>query len=161
MIAWLKRWFSREDETLYHLFEVAFDFSRFPNGATREDGGDHSGEALCDMLAEELTGNHLHESQTLKPIWVFLDGTMGYGSSFLERAFGGLVSVEGFKASYLRANLKVTSKDSSLVTEIWDYIDSAQLAEEHWVDNEVLISDIENRLSMEGLFELVLRNPII
>jgi hypothetical protein len=60
---------------------------------------------------------------------VNLNGTLGYGSSFLEEAFGGLVRLEGFLAADLRRRLKIESDDQFLVQEIWSYIDEA-VAEE-------------------------------
>lgn len=51
---------------------------------------------------------------------------MGYGSSFLEEAFGGLVLKHKMKLSILRHKLKIKSDDEpSLVDEIWIYIDDA------------------------------------
>lgn len=55
---------------------------------------------------------------------VVLDGTEGYGSSFLEEAFGGLVRM-GYSVERLTATLKPTaiSPDfETYVEEIWDYI---------------------------------------
>lgn len=146
------------ESTLCFQFEVAYDFSKFPAGATKSDGP-YSGEDLCDRLTEELTGVGLPPTQPLLPLLVFLDGTMGYGSSFLKSAFGGLVSREGFTPKYLRAHMKVmSSKDPSLVKEIWEYIDEAEIAKVKRTEEEILIKNIE-RLNLEGLFELVLRNP--
>jgi len=55
---------------------------------------------------------------------------MGYGSSFLEEAFGGLVRKNGFIASDLHKRLDVRSaNDRSLVTEVWSYIDDAKAHE--------------------------------
>ena len=102
-----------------HQIHVARDFSRFPAGRFRSDGP-YSGEIFRDdFLVPALRGN---ESVT-----VFLDGTMGYGSSFLEEAFGGLVRESGFLAKDLHNKLKVHSAhDRSLVTEVWSYIDEAK-----------------------------------
>ena len=98
--------------------QVASEFSRFPAGRFRTDGP-YSGQ----KFREELLVPALSESL---PVTVVLDGTMGYGSSFLEEAFGGLVRVCGFKAIDLRKKLKVISAhDHSLETEVWSYIDEA------------------------------------
>jgi hypothetical protein len=42
---------------------------------------------------------------------VFIDGTEGFGSSFLEEAFGGLVRVEGYKAESLKNRLRIIAED--------------------------------------------------
>jgi hypothetical protein len=102
-----------------HQIHVASEFSRFPAGRYRTDGP-YSGEKFReDFLVPALRG-------TL-PVIVRLDDTMGYGSSFLEEAFGGLVRESGFLANDLHKNLTVISAhDRSLVTEVWSYIDEAK-----------------------------------
>jgi hypothetical protein len=57
---------------------------------------------------------------------VQLDGTLGYGSSFLEEAFGGLVRIKQLLPDQLRSKLTFESRDATLVIEIWQYIDSAK-----------------------------------
>lgn len=53
-----------------------------------------------------------------------LDGTDGYGSSFLEEAFGGLVRLREFSPDTLRKRLRfVAEEDDSFVEEIWGYVD--------------------------------------
>lgn len=94
---------------------VARDFSRFPAGRCEADGP-YSGEAFRLRLVQELEKG---------PVTVLLDGTMGYGSSFLEVAFGGLVPQ--FTAASLHEKMELQSEDPSLVKEIWSYINSAEL----------------------------------
>lgn len=103
--------------TSYQI-HVASEFSRFPAGRFRTDGP-HSGEKFReDFLVPALRDG--------KRVTVLLDGTLGYGSSFLEEAFGGLVREHGFSANDLHKNLTVHSaNDRSLITEIWSYIDEA------------------------------------
>lgn len=59
------------------------------------------------------------------PVVVELDGTRGYGSSFLEEAFGGLVRI-GFPKEQIRQLIQLRSNRASLVQEILDYIDQAE-----------------------------------
>lgn len=59
------------------------DFSPYPAGRYREHGP-HSGEALREDLLLPALREHPH-------VLVDLNGVMGYASSFLEEAFGGLV----------------------------------------------------------------------
>ena len=55
------------------------------------------------------------------PIKIILDGARGYGSSFLEEAFGGLVR-EGFSSEDIIKRTTFVSKDPTLVMEIEDYL---------------------------------------
>jgi hypothetical protein len=93
---------------------VAEDFSKFPAGRFRSDGP-HSGQAFKDELllpALRRTGH----------VRVLLDGTMGYGSSFLEEAFGGLIRENGYTPGDLQERLTIEARDSSLIKEVWGYV---------------------------------------
>ena len=59
---------------------VARDFTRFPSGRYKRNGST-SGEAFRERFLEEP----LRRGEVVQ---VELDGTIGYGSSFLEEAFG-------------------------------------------------------------------------
>lgn len=50
-----------------------------------------------------------------------MDGTRGYGSSFLEEAFGGLVR-KGFAPDQVRHAFELRSSDPSLIFEVEEYI---------------------------------------
>lgn len=92
-------------------------FSRFPSGRTPEDS-QYSGQAFREK--------HLVPSiESADMVVVELDGAVGYGSSFLEEAFGGLVRVCGYTAAILRQRLKLITYDPSLADEIWSYIEAA------------------------------------
>jgi hypothetical protein len=97
---------------------IARDFSRFPAGRFVADGP-YPGEKFRDgILVPAL--------QEASRVVILLDGTLGYGSSFLEETFGGLVRLRGFSANDLRSRLVLKSGDSSLLNEIWGYIESAK-----------------------------------
>ena len=96
---------------------VANDFSRFPAGRYVTDGP-YPGQSFRD--------NHLVPALRKGPVTVLLDDTFGYGSSFLEEAFGGLVRVSGFAAAELHNILTIQSSDDSLRIEVWSYIDNAK-----------------------------------
>jgi hypothetical protein len=96
---------------------VSEDFTKYPYGRYRNDGPNSGEEFRDDHLIPALKKNDLIE--------VILDGAAGYGSSFLEEAFGGLVR-KGFKKELLRNKLIIVSKnDPTYVNEIWGYIDDA------------------------------------
>ena len=93
---------------------IAEDFSRVPAGRHRNDGP-RSGEAFRqDHLAPAL--------RKADKVIVYLDEVEGYGSSFLEEAFGGLVRVEGFAGEELRRSLILETDDGALEYEIRGYI---------------------------------------
>ncbi|MEJ1422242.1 MAG: STAS-like domain-containing protein [Candidatus Sedimenticola sp. (ex Thyasira tokunagai)] len=96
--------------------KISDEFSRYPAGRYYSDGP-YSGE----KFREEFLSPRLREGANLE---INLDGTRGFGSSFLEEAFGGLVR-KGFKAVDLLHRLTFISKDESLVTEIKEYINGA------------------------------------
>lgn len=96
---------------------VAQDFTRFPSGRFKKNG-DTSGEAFRERFLEPP----IREGLEIK---VDLDGTIGYGSSFLEEAFGGLVRALRIKPEDLNSRLHLTSSDPSLIDEIESYISDA------------------------------------
>ncbi len=101
------------------IINVARDFSKFPAGRFNEDG-DFSGQ----RFREQLLSRDLSKAKT---VIVELDGTAGYGSSFLEEAFGGMVRVQKFKPAELHERLVLKSVDTSLTAEIWEYIDNKEI----------------------------------
>ena len=96
--------------------DVARSFTPYPVGRTRSDGR-YSGEAFRE--------DHLVPALREGAVAVVMDGTKGYGSSFLEEAFGGLVRHHGFEPDQLRERLVIKTEDSLLSTEIWTYIEEA------------------------------------
>ena len=82
---------------------IGRDFSDAPAGRLRADGP-FSGEEFRDttLIPALLSGDI---------ITVDLSGTYGYGSSFLEEVFGGLVRKRIFSKEDLDRRLIVTAKD--------------------------------------------------
>ncbi|MET3109445.1 hypothetical protein AAKU67_004308 [Oxalobacteraceae bacterium GrIS 2.11] len=97
---------------------IADQFSRYPAGRYQTDGP-YSGEFFRNKYLVPA----LKEPNNDK-IVVNLDGARGYGSSFLEEAFGGLVRM-GFNKETIKSKMEILAKDSSLKIEILDYIDKA------------------------------------
>lgn len=97
---------------------IAKDYSTVPAGRFHSDG-DHSGEGFRDNLLAPALKEH-------QQVVVDFDGTEGYGSSFLEEAFGGLVRIHGYTREQLHDRLKLVSEeDESIPEEVWGYIDTA------------------------------------
>ena len=96
---------------------VAKNYTRFPSGRFKRNGST-SGEAFRQRFLEEP----LREG---KKVTVELDGTIGYGSSFLEEAFGGLVRALQIAPNDLKPRLHFVSDDPALLEEVIGYIDDA------------------------------------
>lgn len=97
---------------------IARDFSKEPAGRYPEDGPNNGERFRLEYLVPQLA--------KVARLSIELDGTEGYGSSFLEEAFGGLVREHGFTADELRERIELISEeDEAIPLEIWDYIDTA------------------------------------
>lgn len=101
------------------MISVAKDFSEFP-GPRLVRQGPHSGEKFRRLLVK-----HLHQYDR---VTVDLDGTKnGYGSSFLDEAFGGLVRSEGMSpGEVLRRVVIVSLEDPSYRDEALQAIRDAR-----------------------------------
>jgi len=99
--------------------EIARDFSTTPGGRYKSDS-EFSGEVFRD--------NHLLPKLRSGSVTVILDGVEGFGSSFLEEAFGGLVRKHHLSAQELRKKLTVVARDriyERYAESVWKYIDEA------------------------------------
>lgn len=56
-----------------------------------------------------------------------MDEALGYGSSFLEEAFGGLIRVDSLQLADIKNKLTVTSSRTLYKNRIWKYLEDAQL----------------------------------
>ena len=92
---------------------IAKDFSKFPAGRFREDGKSSGEEFREDILTPILSDPDIDR------VMVSFDGVAGFGSSFLEEAFGGLVRSGEFSADYLTEHLKLVATEP----ELQDYIE--------------------------------------
>ena len=92
---------------------IARDFTRHPAGRYRSDGP-YSGEQFRDDFL-------VPAMQTGEPVEIDLDGVRGFGSSFLEEAFGGLAR-KGYSPESILSVFTLRSSDPSIVVEIEDYI---------------------------------------
>lgn len=94
------------------VINIARDFSRAPAGRFISDGPNSGERFRKQFLVPAL--------QADTDLVLELDGTRGYGSSFLEEAFGGLVRM-GYAAADLLRRIKLRTTDPSLVSEIQSY----------------------------------------
>lgn len=99
--------------------KIANEFTDEPAGRYYSDG-DFSGE----RFRKEFLIAALND---FDKVVIDFDGTEGYGSSFLEEAFGGLVHEEGFSSAKLHDQFEfLSNEDGSVIKEVWSYIDSAE-----------------------------------
>ena len=103
------------------VINIAREFSPFPVGRFYDDGPD-SGERFRDEHLEAP----LKAGEAVK---VELSGVEGYGSSFLDEAFGGIVRKLGLSKSEAEAKIILVADedpvDQSYLTEIKSYIADA------------------------------------
>lgn len=101
-----------------HEISVARDFTRTP-GPRLISQGSYSGEKFRQLLARKLK-EHAR-------IVVVLDGTRGYGSSFLDEAFGGLVREGILSRSDALKRIDIKSDEDPSYRD--EALDAIQLAE--------------------------------
>lgn len=97
---------------------IAKDFSNKPFGRYEQDG---------QWSAERFRKEHLVPafSQSSDKIEVFLDEvSRGFGSSFLEESFAGLIR-EGITYEQLKHRLRINTTQEDYEIEIWQYIEQA------------------------------------
>jgi len=97
--------------------DIARDFSEFPAGRFRSDGK-FSGEIFREKhLVPALSKYQIVEIE--------FDGTIGYGSSFLEEAFGGLVRKNELSIDEWEKRLVLVTEDLSIKQSVEKYIINA------------------------------------
>ena len=79
-----------------HTIDISRDFSDVPGGRFHSDGA-YNGEDFRERL--------LVPALKKGAVTVILDNTEGFGSSFLEEAFGGLIRHHNFADLEARLNL--------------------------------------------------------
>jgi hypothetical protein len=100
---------------------VAKDFSETP-GPRSKDEGEFSGDQFREEVLEPAFIRARESDQTLI---VDLDGVVGYATSFLEAAFGGLARTYG--PTEVLGRVQLTCNDEpSLVEEVTKYIKEAR-----------------------------------
>lgn len=101
------------------LLVVAKEFSSTPGFRTKEEGPfpavDFRDNLLYPRLKDAIENNDI--------LMVDLDGSAGYGTSFLEEAFGGLIRECKLSYQDIKAHLQLKSDDDpSYIDEINGYL---------------------------------------
>ncbi len=108
------------DEDL-DILSIRKEFSTTPGPRFKKEG-EFSGEEFRDRI---LSKRFLKAKEEEHKLIVDLDGTAGYGSSFLEEAFGGLARI--YTAKSVDAVLQFKSDEETyLIDEIEGYIRSSK-----------------------------------
>lgn len=98
-----------------HVINIGKDFSDEPYGRYQTDGDSNGTTFREDFLLPAL--------KKYKKIQIILDDAEGYGSSFLDEAFGGLVRLHGFTTEDLLNRFEfISNSDPSLIIEVKDYL---------------------------------------
>lgn len=103
--------------------DIGQDFSDVPSGRFPEDGEFNGQRFRREILVPALRGGDR--------VLVNIDHTEGYGSSFLEEAFGGLIRWEGFSKKDLDSRLIIISEQPRTVRykrKIEQYLERASVS---------------------------------
>ena len=101
------------------VISLANDFTPAPLG--RKKGRDFRDNFLLPKIREAEKNN--------ETVVVSMDGTEGFGSSFADEAFAGLVTEGHYNAKRLRELLKVEAEDDTLkayISLLWEFVEEAQ-----------------------------------
>jgi hypothetical protein len=106
-----------------NILKIAKVFSKTP-GPRSVSEGEFSGEQFRKEHLYPQLQKAINENQKLT---VDLDGTEGYGRSFLDEAFGGLIIENDIEKELIDAHLVLISKEEPyLKSDIEKYLNNAQ-----------------------------------
>lgn len=137
-----------EENQGYHiLLKVSRDFSGAP-GPGRKSEGENSGEEFLENVLLQDVKNALKDNTYLL---VDLDGTFGYGISFLKESFGRIIEhIDGLTVNRLLDILEFkTEEEPSLEYDIIRYIDGEKFKINDIIDycfyKKIRIYDIDSK----------------
>ncbi len=105
---------------MYHIeINIAKDFSETPGPRDRNEG-EFSGEEFYEVI---LKPKYIEAKEKNVKLKIILDGTYGYGTSFLERSFGELAREYG--EDVLDRLEFVSEEEPYLIDEIIEYMKEA------------------------------------
>lgn len=107
---------------------IARDFSSAP-GPRYIHEGERSGEKFRKEILFPLLTKAITEG---KKLFVDLDGTAGYGTSFLEESFGGLIREEHIEYNLIKKHIELKSiEEPYLLEDIESYLLDASKQPSH------------------------------
>ena len=99
--------------------KILTDFSPTP-GPRYIDEGKNSGEKFRKEVLFPLVLNALENNENFI---VDLDGTAGYGTSFLEESFGGLIRINSLDYNSIMKYMTIISEEEDyLIEDVNDYL---------------------------------------
>lgn len=101
--------------------KISTDFSDIPSGRTIAEG-DHSGEEFRDTILIQKYNEAEYNNDILE---INFDDCYGFGTSFLEEAFGGLVR-KYHKHGILNRIKIISTEDETIPGNIKKYIEDAE-----------------------------------
>lgn len=109
-------------ETPIIQIKIASAFSTCP-GPRYIIEGDYSGQLFRETILKEAIKGAIEAKCKIS---VDLDGTAGYGTSFLEESFGGLIREDHIAYADIKRYLEIISKDEpNLIDDINAYLEDA------------------------------------
>jgi hypothetical protein len=101
---------------------IAKDFSDVPAGRDYSDG-----EWTGEKFRKEFLVPALKKADKTHPVTVNINNTEGYGSSFLDEAFGGLIRKDKYTKDQINDLLKIEANDTYDIYKeiILEYIQEA------------------------------------
>jgi hypothetical protein len=106
------------------ILKIATEFSPTPGPRYNQEGmysGESFRESILKIKMQEAIQNDVK-------LIVDLDNVCGYGTSFLEEAFGGLIRVNGFKKNDVLDHLEIVSTEEDYLTaDVIQYIVKSQV----------------------------------
>lgn len=107
---------------MLQVLKVSVDFSDIPGPRYIREGL-YSGEDFRERLLLPRLRQCIENGNTLV---VDLDGTQGYGTSFLEEAFGGLIREDRLSLEEISTHIDYISlEEPYLIDDIRDYLKDA------------------------------------
>lgn len=105
------------------LFKVSKEFSKTP-GPRLPVEGEFSGELFRERHLMPAIKEAINKNASLI---IDLDCTAGYGTSFLEEAFGGLIRIDNYRLEELMDHLEfVSNEEPYLIEDIIEYLKDAE-----------------------------------
>jgi hypothetical protein len=99
--------------------KIARDFSYTPGPRYIEEGKNSGEKFRQEILADTFK----HAITDDKKVIVDLDGTDGYGTSFLEESFGGLIRNDEISYYEIINRLEIISKEEEyLKDDVYEYL---------------------------------------
>lgn len=108
---------------MLQVLKVSTDFSDIPGPRYIREGL-YSGEDFRERLLLPRLQKCIEDGDVLQ---VDLDGTQGYGTSFLEEAFGGLIREDQLSFTVVFEHISfVSDEEPYLIDDIWEYLRDAE-----------------------------------